>query len=583
MVGDTLGLFGVADEEAGGPLVAPEAAPMRSLAEVAAKPLQYPASSFLDGKSGVWLDRKREWISTGIKSEIGRDVVVYATTDKEYWPKFGTEISVFDPVLCELAYTWYCPVGGQIVDPFAGGSVRGLVAGALGKRYWGCDLRKEQIAANEHQARSIIGTRVYGPDDVTPIEEHGGVRVKRDDYCTVAGISGGKVRTCYSIARKHKEAGCTTLVTASSRSSPQANIVATIARHLGMAAHCHIPGGDLGEELEQAQAKGAEIIQHRPGYNSVICARANTDAETAGSGLVPFGMECWDAVEQTRKQVSNIPADTKRIVMPVGSGMSLAGVLHGLVDCNLDIPVVGIVVGADPTDRLNRYAPLGWQSMVTLIESGMDYGTPATTTTLHGIALDPYYEAKCVPFIEAGDLFWIVGIRPTLTAAVQGDAVGAVVPPVWVCGDSALRLDDAPVADFIFSCPPYGDLEEYSDDPSDLSNMDWADFLVAYRCIIGKAVARLRQDSFACFVVGDFRDKAGNYRNFVAETVRAFEDAGAALCDDAVLATPIGTAAFRVTRQFSAGRKMAKVHQNILVFCKGNVTAAAAKVVASAA
>ena len=50
-------------------------------------------------------------------------------------PASGT--SIFDPVLCELAYRWYCPPGGVILDPFAGGSVRGIVASKLGRRYVG--------------------------------------------------------------------------------------------------------------------------------------------------------------------------------------------------------------------------------------------------------------------------------------------------------------------------------------------------------------------------------------------------------------------------------------------------------------
>ena len=29
------------------------------------------------------------------------------------------------------------------------------VAGALGRKYWGCDLRAEQVAANERQAQDI--------------------------------------------------------------------------------------------------------------------------------------------------------------------------------------------------------------------------------------------------------------------------------------------------------------------------------------------------------------------------------------------------------------------------------------------
>ena len=28
--------------------------------------------------------------------------------------------SIFDPVLCEIAYRWFSPVGGLMLDPFAG-------------------------------------------------------------------------------------------------------------------------------------------------------------------------------------------------------------------------------------------------------------------------------------------------------------------------------------------------------------------------------------------------------------------------------------------------------------------------------
>jgi DNA modification methylase len=48
--------------------------------------------------------------------------------------------------LCEIAYRWFCPPGGTVLDPFAGGSVRGIVAAKLGRRYFGVDLRAEQVA-----------------------------------------------------------------------------------------------------------------------------------------------------------------------------------------------------------------------------------------------------------------------------------------------------------------------------------------------------------------------------------------------------------------------------------------------------
>ena len=63
--------------------------------------------------------------------------------------------SIFDPVLCELAYRWFCPPGGLVLDPFAGGSVRGIVASKLGRQYVGVDLRPEQIAANEAQGAAL--------------------------------------------------------------------------------------------------------------------------------------------------------------------------------------------------------------------------------------------------------------------------------------------------------------------------------------------------------------------------------------------------------------------------------------------
>ena len=266
-----------------------------------------PPFTILDARSGDWQERKRGWLSMGIKSEVGRLENSLGMSDAASLGEKDT--SIFDPTLCELAIRWFSPEGGQVVDPFAGGSVRGIVAGALGRQYWGCDLRPEQVTANNEQAEEI----------------------------------------------------------------------------------------------------------------------------------------------------------------------------------------------------------------------------------------------------------------------------GPAVRPIWVCGDSMETLTDAPDADFVFSCPPYGDLEKYSSDPRDLSAMDWHAFVAAYKRIILRAVGKMKPDTFACFVVGDFRDARGFYRNFVSETIDGFEQAGARLYNEAVLITMVGTAAMRVTKQFESGRKMAKTHQNVLVFCKGDWKRAAAK------
>lgn len=144
--------------------------------------------------------------------------------------------------------------------------------------------------------------------------------------------------------------------------------------------------------------------------------------------------------------------------------------------------------------------------------------------------------------------------------------------PDWFIGDSEAVLassEQGGIFDLVFSCPPYADLEVYSKDPKDLSNMGYDQFVVKYRAIIAQAVRLLKRGGYAAFVVGEVRDKQRNgaYYNFVGDTVSAFIDAGAEYYNEAILVTAYGTAMLR-TKQFTKSRKMVKVHQNILVFRK---------------
>jgi hypothetical protein len=143
--------------------------------------------------------------------------------------------------------------------------------------------------------------------------------------------------------------------------------------------------------------------------------------------------------------------------------------------------------------------------------------------------------------------------------------------PRWIVADSRNVDIAAPGEyDLIFSCPPYGDLEQYSDDPRDLSLLEFAAFLSAYKGIVASCCGMLRANRFACFVVGDFRDKQGFYRNFVSETIGAFESAGARLYNEAILVTAVGSLPIRIGKQFGKYRKLGKTHQNVLVFYKGD-------------
>lgn len=317
-----------------------ELVPPRTQGPLAQK-FTFPPFSVLNARVGEWQERKRAWMALGIRSELGRgyNALNLSGACEEKWQNcrltwvngsrpyssldetsrkilavghakdFGTEgnvsnytgTSIFDPVLAELCYRWFCPPGGQIVDPFAGGSVRGIVAGLLGYRYFGIDLSAAQIAANEEQKAAIC---------------------------------------------------------------PQASIE-------------------------------------------------------------------------------------------------------------------------------------------------------------------------------------------------------------WLNGDCTECLERAPEADFVFTCPPYGDLEVYSDDPRDLSTMDYHAFIAAIGRIALRCHQKLKPDGMACWVVGDFRDpKTGCYRGFVADTISVFRQSGFGLLNEAILVTMVGSLPLRVSAQFEKSKKLGKTHQNVLVFKK---------------
>jgi DNA modification methylase len=195
---------------------------------------------------------------------------------------------------------------------------------------------------------------------------------------------------------------------------------------------------------------------------------------------------------------------------------------------------------------------------------------------IDGVVLDPFAggSVRGIVASKLGRKYVGVELRQEQVDAnrVQAADLCPENPPIWHCADSRTIPDVCGdlQADFVFSCPPYADLEVYSDDPNDLSTLSYPDFKPAYFEIIAKACAQLKDNRFACFVVGDVRDKKGNYYNFVGDTVEAFKAAGLHYYNEAILVTSVGSLPIRAGRQFEAGRKLGKTHQNVLVFVKGD-------------
>lgn len=141
--------------------------------------------------------------------------------------------------------------------------------------------------------------------------------------------------------------------------------------------------------------------------------------------------------------------------------------------------------------------------------------------------------------------------------------------PQWYAGDSEQVLDANWQIEFdlLFSCPPYMNLEVYSDLPEDLSNMNDKAFIAKYNSIVDKSCNLIKRGGYAVFVVGDLRDNKGYQKDFTGITKQAFAKAGMKLYNELILIEPVGTKAMTLERGFKNG-KLAKVHQNVYIFKK---------------
>jgi DNA modification methylase len=151
--------------------------------------------------------------------------------------------------------------------------------------------------------------------------------------------------------------------------------------------------------------------------------------------------------------------------------------------------------------------------------------------------------------------------------------------PIWIQGDSEWVIDTIQdkSQDFVFTCPPYYDLEKYTNNPADLSNMDEDSFDKKYFSIVKKAATKLKDNRFFTIVVSEVREqsttgnyKIGKYKGLVWKTIKACEEAGLHFYNDMILFNSQHQASRVVDTYFERNRKVASVHQNILVFVKGN-------------
>ena len=129
--------------------------------------------------------------------------------------------------------------------------------------------------------------------------------------------------------------------------------------------------------------------------------------------------------------------------------------------------------------------------------------------------------------------------------------------------------------DLIFTCPPYFNLEKYSDIMGDLSlHTEYERFMFDYVYIIDKCYHYLADNSFMVWVVSDVRRKdTGAYYGLVADTIKQAQSVGFQLYNEIILYNETGNLAITSGDYLKKARKVGRQHQNILVFYKGDTKA----------
>lgn len=261
--------------------------------------------------------------------------------------------------------------------------------------------------------------------ELTRIQSFGGWWAKREDEAcatTPDMPSGSKVRQYAAMAKA--QPGQPMLVGCSADSAMQV-YVAAAAKAAGVPAIVYTAKRRQRSAATQyAIAMGAEVNEVGPGgYLSVLRARARDRARQLG------GCVRWDpaaAFADASAQAANLPIGTRRVVVPTGSGLTCAGVLHGLAAAGWRGKVLAVCVSAMASrgaimELVEKRRAKANLRRITLecVACALDYGEPLAAVLPDGTPLDPYYAAKALHFVKQGDVLWVPGLRPLCAMPVH--------------------------------------------------------------------------------------------------------------------------------------------------------------------
>ena len=279
---------------------------------------------------------------------------------------------------------------------------------------------------------------VKNVDDLTPVENHQGLYIKRDDLYKPFGdntVNGGKLRQCYKLVEsiKDKYDG---VISCCSIHSPQAPITSAVANHFGLkAVICYGATNERRlQELEMpklARYYNAELrILLSSGIHKILYNKARHIAQEENLFVIDYGFNIVDYPDimfsAISRQVENIPDELDNLVITCGSGITTTGVLLGLVKYNKKVKNIYLVATAPDRQKLiNENLSLNnivmeYNIIDLFHQKGFKY-EDKLYKSFDGIDFHPNYEAKTFNWLENNidykkekTLLWVVGAEPKL-------------------------------------------------------------------------------------------------------------------------------------------------------------------------
>lgn len=275
-------------------------------------------------------------------------------------------------------------------------------------------------------------------DELTPVENHNGLYIKRDDLYKPFGdntVNGGKLRQCYKLVEsiKDKYDG---VISCCSIYSPQAPITASVANHFNLkSVICY--GATNETRLNQldmpriAKQYGADLrIILKSGIHRILYNKAKQIAKDENLFVVDYGFNIVEypnlMFSAISRQVENIPDYLDNLVITCGSGITTTGILLGLVKYNKTVKNIYLVATAPDrqkliNDNLSKNNIFIDYNIVDLFHQKDFKYEKKLFKTFDNIELHPNYEAKTFNWLENNidynnekTLLWIVGAEPKL-------------------------------------------------------------------------------------------------------------------------------------------------------------------------